>query len=69
MAEYYNYSYKGIKIDVYRILKIFQITEPAQQHAIKKLLRAGKSIKGLTQDINEVIESLERWKEMINEDK
>jgi hypothetical protein len=69
MAEYYNYSYKGIKIDVYRILKIFQITEPAQQHAIKKLLRAGKSIKGLEQDINEVIESLERWKEMINEDK
>lgn len=68
IGKYYKYSYKGNKIDVYRILKIFNIVEPAQQHAIKKLLRAGKSIKNLTQDIDEVIDSLQRWKEMIVED-
>ena len=68
MAEYYDMEFNGKKIDVYRVLKIFGITEPAQQHAIKKLLRAGKSIKSEKQDIDEVIESLERWKEMIEED-
>lgn len=67
-AEYYDKKFGGKKIDVYRVLKIFGITEPAQQHAIKKLLRAGKSIKSEKQDIDEVIDSLERWKEMIDEE-
>jgi hypothetical protein len=35
---------------------------------IKKLLRAGNSVKTLTQDIDEVILSLNRWKEMLNEE-
>jgi predicted transcriptional regulator len=68
LAEYYDYKYKGVKLDIYRILKVYGITEPAQQHAIKKLFRAGKSIKNIEQDINEVIEALERWKEIIKED-
>jgi len=67
LGKHYRFSFKGIKVDVYRILEIFQITNPAQQHAIKKLLRAGKSIKPLHQDIDEVILTLERWKEMIIE--
>jgi hypothetical protein len=67
LGKHYRFSFKGIKVDVYRILEIFQITNPAQQHAIKKLLRAGKSIKPLSQDIDEVILTLERWKEMIKE--
>ena len=68
LGKHYKFSFKGLKIDVYRILEIFQITNPAQQHAIKKLLRAGKSIKPLNQDIDEVILTLERWKAMIQED-
>ena len=67
LGNHYKFYYKGLKIDVYRILEIFQITNPAQQHAIKKLLRAGNSIKPLNQDIDEVILTLERWKEMIIE--
>lgn len=67
LGKHYRFSFKGIKLDVYRILELFQITNPAQQHAIKKLLRAGKSIKPLSQDIDEVILTLERWKEMIIE--
>ncbi len=66
--EYYKYSYKGIKLDPYRILDIYKITCPAQQHAIKKLLRAGNSVKELKQDIAEVIDTLKRKLEMLEED-
>lgn len=67
-GKHYRYSYKGIKIDPYRIFRLYKITDPAQQHAIKKLLRAGQSVKSLEQDIDEVIMTLERWKEMNQED-
>lgn len=67
-GSHYKYSYKGIKMDPYRIFKVYKISDPAQQHAIKKLLRAGQSIKSLVQDIDEVIITLNRWKEMIEED-
>ena len=66
--SYYKYSYKGIKLDPYRILDIYKITCPAQQHAIKKLLRAGNSVKELKQDITEVIDTLKRKLEMLEED-
>lgn len=66
--KHYRFSYKGIKLDPYRILKIYKITDPAQQHAIKKLLRAGQSQKSLVQDLEEVIMSLQRQLEMLKED-
>jgi len=66
--SYYKYSYKGIKLDPYRILDIYKITCPAQQHAIKKLLRAGNSVKELKQDITEVIDTLKRKLEMLEEE-
>jgi hypothetical protein len=64
----YAKSYRNVVLDPYRIIEIYGITHPAQQHALKKLLRAGKSHKNLVQDIQEVIQSLERWIEMIHED-
>ena len=67
--SHYKYSYKGIKLDPYRILQVYGITCPAQQHAIKKLLRAGNSVKDLEQDIQEVIDTLQRKLEMLKEDK
>ena len=67
--KHYRFGYKGVKIDPYRIMEVYGITNAAQQHAIKKLLRAGKSVKSLEQDIDEVILTLTRWKEMIEEDK
>lgn len=66
--KHYNFKYKEVKIDPYRIMYEYKITHPAHQHALKKLLRAGNSIKDLKQDIQEVIDSLERWIEMIDED-
>ena len=66
--KHYKYSYKGIKLDPYRILSVYGITCPAMQHAIKKLLRAGNSVKDLEQDIQEVIDTLKRKLEMLKED-
>ncbi len=65
--SHYRFMFQGSKIDPYRIFTIYGITHPAQQHAIKKLLRAGQSHKGLAQDIGEVIQALNRWLEMISE--
>jgi hypothetical protein len=67
--KHYKYTFRGIKLDPYRILWLYRIGHPAQQHAIKKLLRAGQSIKELEQDIDEVIDTLVRWKEMIREER
>lgn len=68
MKSPYNITYRGIKLDPYRIFELYGITHPAAQHSIKKLLRAGKSHKSLKQDIQESIDTLERWKQMISED-
>ena len=67
-GQHYRYSYRGIKLDPYRIIDAYGITHPAHQHAIKKLLRAGKSVKSLRQDIQEVQDALTRWLEMLDED-
>ena len=68
IGKYYMYDYKGIRIDPYRILSVYGIVCPAMQHAIKKLLRCGKSIKTEREDILEVMSTLERKLEMLNED-
>lgn len=57
------------KLDIYRILKLYEVSDPCLQHAIKKLLCAGKrGVKNQTQDINEAILSLQRLLEMQGED-
>jgi hypothetical protein len=66
--KYYRFSFGGVKLDPYRIMQVYGIAHPAHQHALKKLLRAGNSVKPLIQDIDEVILSLNRWKEMLNEE-
>ena len=67
-GAHYRYSYRGVKMDPYRIIAVYGITHPAHQHALKKLLRAGRSVKNQRQDVQEVIDSLNRWLEMLDED-
>ena len=56
-------------IDVYRVLDLFNVTDAAVAHAIKKLLCAGqRGVKSYDQDIHEALKSLLRWKEMREED-
>ena len=57
------------KLDIYRILHLYNVTDPCLSHAIKKLLCAGKrGVKNQTQDINEAVQSLQRFLEMQGED-
>lgn len=52
-------------IDIYRILKMYEVTDPCLQHAIKKLLVAGKrGAKSEYADIQEAIDTLSRWQDM-----
>lgn len=69
IPKHYDYTFRGNKLDPYRILLIYKITHPALQHAVKKLLRAGRSEKDIEQDIQEVIVSLERFLEMKHGDR
>ena len=57
------------QVDVYRIIEIFGVTDPCIQHALKKLLCSGvRGHKDQEKDIQDVIDTLERWKQMRNED-
>ncbi len=56
-------------VDVYRVLKLFDVTDPCLQHAIKKLLCSGqRGAKSSDQDIQEAIDSLVRFQQMRIED-
>lgn len=71
MKEYSHY-YKKVPyeyIDVYRVLELFEVTDPAIQHAVKKLLVAGnRGHKDLEKDVKEAIVSLNRRIEMWEEE-
>jgi hypothetical protein len=57
------------EVDVYRVLKLFNVTDPCIQHSIKKLLVAGgRGGKDISKDVQESIDTLERWKEIQAED-
>lgn len=57
------------KIDIYRILDLYQVTSPAIQHAIKKLLCAGqRGSKNEYQDIVKAAKSIDLWLDMRSED-
>jgi hypothetical protein len=58
-------------VDVYRVMRMFSITDQALGHALKKLLVAGGrgAGKDINQDVQEAIDTLERWKEMEAEER
>jgi hypothetical protein len=65
----YNHYYKDVRhldgIDVYRVLELFNVTDPCLQHAIKKLLCAGKrGAKDEERDVEEAIDTLGRYQDM-----
>ena len=65
----YQWTWQGVTFDFYRLCKILGIQGGPQEHALKKIIRAGQSIKTIEQDIDEAKDSLERWKQMIIEDR
>jgi hypothetical protein len=65
----YHKSCPFERIDVYRILSLFEVTDPCLQHALKKVLVAGgRGGKDISKDIQEAIDSLVRWQEMRREE-
>jgi len=69
--NHYFKSVEGLKdIDVYRVLSLFNVTDPCLQHAIKKLLVAGGrgGGKDISRDVQEAADTLARWQEMRRED-
>lgn len=70
--EKHRHYYKDVSlfktIDVYRVLDLYDVADPCLQHAIKKLLVAGgRGWKDMEKDVQEAIDTLERWKEMQEE--
>lgn len=65
--SHYFKSVAGLEsVDVYRVLHLFNVTDPCLGHAVKKLLVAGGrgGGKDISRDIQEAIDTLERWKDM-----
>ena len=58
-------------LDVYRVMDLFEVTDAAISHAAKKLLVSGGrgGGKDISTDIDEVIDTLQRWKAMQEENK
>lgn len=73
MSDHSHY-YKDVThlktVDVYRVLKLFNVTDPCIQHAIKKLLVAGGrgAGKNTERDLREAVDSINRALQMIAED-
>jgi hypothetical protein len=69
--NHYFKSVEGLKdIDVYRVLSLFNVTDPCLQHAIKKLLVASGrgGGKDISRDVQEAADTLARWQEMRREE-
>lgn len=70
----HSHYYKNVAhlkhIDVYRVLGLFNVTDPCIQHAVKKLLVAGGrgAGKDVERDVREAVDSLNRFLQMIAED-
>jgi hypothetical protein len=74
VKQKHSHYYKDVSnldfIDVYRVLQLFNVTDPCIQHAVKKLLVAGGrgAGKDITKDVRESIDSLARFLEMRDEE-
>lgn len=68
-AHYFKDVSSLSKLDVYRVLELFAVTDPCIQHAVKKLLVAGgRGAKSVDKDVQEAIDTLQRWQAMRAED-
>lgn len=66
-AEDVERGYVTIKVDPYEVINAYRISDPAHQHALKKLMRAGESQKSYRKDITEIRDGLNRMIEMMIE--
>ncbi|MGZ5029038.1 MAG: hypothetical protein ACXWAT_00765 [Methylobacter sp.] len=68
-GAHYRYSYKGIKLDPFRIAKIYGMTDFELMTILKKVLKAGeRGHKDKRQDLRDIISAANRAIEIIDED-
>lgn len=69
VSSHYKHSFKGIKLDPYRICRVYGIGGGPREHMLKKLLRGTE--KGHSEDflIAELQSSLDRWRQMLEEER
>lgn len=68
-GAHYRYTYKGIKLDPFRIANIYGISDFARQTILKKVLRCGAGgHKDARQDLLDIISAAQRGIEMLDED-
>lgn len=66
-ANKYHRQLNGSTVDVYDVLKAFNVTCPALQHLIKKALCCGlRGHKNQSQDLQDILDSAKRAKELHN---
>lgn len=73
MSQKHSHYHKDVShlksIDIYRLLELFDVTDQAIGHAVKKLICAGKrGSKSFEQDVREAVDTLNRRLQMIAED-
>ena len=66
--SYYDYTYKGIRFDPYRVCKIYNINGGPREHIVKKALRGCDKGHSELDLIKEIRACLDRWEEMVRED-
>lgn len=68
-AHYYRDVSRLEQIDVYRVLQLFEVTDPCLQAVTKKALCAGRrGAKNFEQDVQEIVDAARRCLEMLKED-
>jgi hypothetical protein len=56
------------KLDIYRVIDLWNITDPCFQHALKKIMCAGnRGHKDLKKDVQDIIDTMQRKLEMMEE--
>ncbi len=73
MTRKHDHYFKQVshlkEVDVYRVLELFAVTDPALQHVVKKALCAGlRGAKDFEQDVREICDTAARRLQMIAED-
>lgn len=67
-GKHYRFSYKGIKLDPFRLARVYKVTNPAQFTILKKSIRMGTGGKSKEQDLRDIISAAERELELMQED-
>jgi hypothetical protein len=68
-GAHYRYTYKGIKLDPFRIAKIYSMTDFELMTILKKVLKAGdRGHKDKRQDLLDIINAAQRAIEIMDED-